>query len=547
MNLFKLSSKDTVYLSFLAVIFFALYFICVFGNVNSVEFMGIDEHSIIDSINGITSHSYYNMNANYHSQYYGWTYFSLNFFIVGIAKVVGVSEASTINLLVRSTHFIIGLLCTLSMYVLTRKLFSSLVAFIVTIAFISDPMLSHYLNEIHPESLGLFLQIVAILLFIYVYQSRTINTKKFIYAVVFLSLSGLCKQAFIVSNFFIGLSFLSLYYWNEYVDAKKIPYKEIIATIKKAIVTFFVVFFFIHPFAFLQPRKFFSAQAYISAEHSSKAFSEVFPLWMNVLHENPIVVLNAVLIIFVPFILKRHRLFSMSIVFSNLVSAIYIYKARLWIADTYLLPVFLFSFLNVAYFIFNFVINKLNSAFNTVKVVVVLFLGLVIVNNTMFSVYKQQSRYFKQGLQTKNLSWDYLEKLQPGVNIAYSPNIAMPEQLKKNACHAWQGCNDFKGLTKYDPELIVISPDYPHYNNSEYEKFIHENNYHVITSFSKEPVERTSCSVPYFNRHNFYIFSVSERYNSTRNCVIAYLEMLDDHANHRVVDGLPILVYAKSK
>lgn len=136
--------------------------------------MGVDEHSIIDSINGLTSHSYYNMNANYHSQYYGWTYFSLNFFIVGFAKIVGVSEPVAINIIVRTTHFIIGLFCALSMLFLSRKIFDSfLIAFIITVAFITNPMLSHFLNEIHPESLGLFYRLYqSYCLSIFTNQSR---------------------------------------------------------------------------------------------------------------------------------------------------------------------------------------------------------------------------------------------------------------------------------------------------------------------------------------------------------------------------------------
>ncbi|EOX3369880.1 hypothetical protein ACPFT4_003427, partial [Vibrio cholerae] len=236
MSYFKCDNKYQV---ILVLIFFILYFVCVLGNVISVEFMGVDEHSIIDSINGLTSHSYYNMNANYHSQYYGWTYFSLNFFIVGFAKIVGVSEPVAINIIVRTTHFIIGLFCALSMLFLSRKIFDSfLIAFIITVAFITNPMLSHFLNEIHPESLGLFLQIVSILLFIDIYQSKSIGGNKFILAIIFLSLSSLCKQAFIISNFFVGLTFLILYFISIYEVEREIRYCEVRKSIIKAFITF---------------------------------------------------------------------------------------------------------------------------------------------------------------------------------------------------------------------------------------------------------------------------------------------------------------------
>ncbi|EOX3369754.1 hypothetical protein ACPFT4_003293, partial [Vibrio cholerae] len=297
--------------------------------------------------------------------------------------------------------------------------------------------------------------------------------------------------------------------------------------------------------AFIQPEKFLSAQAYIGAEHSSKAFSDVFPLWMDVLSNNPIVVLNALLVFFVPFIFKKHSVLAFSLIFSNLVSAIYIYKARLWITDTYLLPVFLFSFLNVAYFFSEFIFDKLSKTFNLIKVVILVIILLILGNNMAFSVYKQQSRYFKEELRTKNLSWNFLDKVNQDIKVAYSPNVAMPDKLKKTGCHAWQGCNDIDSLTKYSPDLVVMSPDYPHYNRSDYERFVRENGYNLVEVFDKEPIKRTVCSIPNYNEQRLYILSVLDVFNSTINCVNAYLEMLDDYKNNRVIDGEKILIYAK--
>lgn len=162
-----------------------------------------------------------------------------------------------------------------------------------------------------------------------------------------------------------------------------------------------------------------------------------------------------------PFIFKKHSVLAFSLIFSNLVSAIYIYKARLWITDTYLLPVFLFSFLNVAYFFSEFIFDKLSKTFNLIKVVILVIILLILGNNMAFSVYKQQSRYFKEELRTKNLSWNFLDKVNQDIKVAYSPNVAMPDKLKKTGCHAWQGCNDIDSLTKYSPDLVVMSPDYP--------------------------------------------------------------------------------------
>ncbi|EGQ8358440.1 hypothetical protein GTW19_16670 [Vibrio cholerae] len=162
-----------------------------------------------------------------------------------------------------------------------------------------------------------------------------------------------------------------------------------------------------------------------------------------------------------------------------------------------------------------------------------------------FSVYKQQSRYFKEELRTKNLSWNFLDKVNQDIKVAYSPNVAMPDKLKKTGCHAWQGCNDIDSLTKYSPDLVVMSPDYPHYNRSDYERFVRENGYNLVEVFDKEPIKRTVCSIPNYNEQRLYILSVLDIFNSTINCVNAYLEMLDDYKNNRVIDGEKILIYAK--
>lgn len=190
------------------------------------------------------------------------------------------------------------------------------------------------------------------------------------------------------------------------------------------------------------------------------------------------------------------------------------------------------------------ILKQIKYPFSIFKVPVFIFFGLFVIGNVAYSVYEQQSRYFEDGLKTKNLSWHYLEKLESSLKVAYSPNIAMPDNLKSLACHAWQGCGDMIELSDYSPDLIVISPDYPHYKYSEFEKYINLNNYYEIIRFNKESQDRTSCIKPSLNSP-LYIFELPIIFKSIKNCVVAYFEMLDNHKKKTIIDGESILIYGK--
>jgi len=58
--------------------YIVIFGLSILSRIESIEFMGIDASSIVSSLRELTTAPYYNMNNSYHSQFYGWTYFSLN-------------------------------------------------------------------------------------------------------------------------------------------------------------------------------------------------------------------------------------------------------------------------------------------------------------------------------------------------------------------------------------------------------------------------------------------------------------------------------------
>ena len=99
----------------LVIIFAVLFFPHVFAVVNDLGFIAAyetDPGSIIQSILSLYQHSY-NMNEAFHSRYYGWTYYAINYVLlmpIYLAKVFKIFTADYyIFVAIRFIFFMIGL------------------------------------------------------------------------------------------------------------------------------------------------------------------------------------------------------------------------------------------------------------------------------------------------------------------------------------------------------------------------------------------------------------------------------------------------------
>lgn len=533
----EIIKNNKVIMFLIATIYFLIYAICVFSNIDSKEFMTIDENSIISSLEQLTSSAFYNMNDTYHSKFYGWTYFSFNFVIINFLKLVGLDTELAINLAIRLFNFIIGLSVVLLFFKTCNLLIDRFKSALLTLFFMVSPVTAHFFVEIHPEMLGVLFQLSALYILCGIYLKGKKIDFNFYISVVFLSLSCLSKQAFVIANTFLAIVFFILYYTNN----RSFDFSDFFKIIAKSLFIFFLVFFIIHPYAFFEFDKFIEAQRSISSEHSQKNFSLVIDDWLHVVFNNPLVLCNFLLIFTLIAWNRYHVAYKLSVISVFTVSLIYIYNSRLWVVDTYFFPVYLFYFFNLFYFI-NTVLNK----FILIRVVMLLTLFSIFISDASVSLYKQQKRFFLQNARTEKVSWDILKSLPDEVKVAYSPNIAMPKILRKKGCHAWQGCNTEVELSKYSPDLVVYSPTYPHFNSDAFEKYLNNNDFVLINKVEPKikGLEFKCSSINYTNTY-LYVFSYKYIYNNVIGCLSDYIKMIKNYKSTDLLVGHEILFYEK--
>lgn len=523
----------------LALMLYVLfYIICVFSNIESKEFMTIDANSIISSLEKLTTVSFYNMNDTYHSQFYGWTYFSLNFIIIILAKFLGITSDISINLILKSTLFIIGGLSVYLFSVLSKSIFNIKTSFILTLFFIVNPVTAHYFNEIHPEMLGTMFQLSALIILTLIIQRNKTLGWEFYLAVIFLSLSGLSKQAYIIVNSFVAISFFVIYYRQN----EKFKLIEFSKVILYSLSVFFIVSFVIHPYAFFEFSKFYEAQKFISAEHSQRNFKDVVFLWFEAILNNPLVMLNCLLVFSLYRWKKLPLIYCLSVIFSFGITALFVYKSRLWVSDKYFFPLYIFYLFNVCFFIRTIFLNQ-----RVTKNIILFLLFTFFVSNTVESLYIQQKRFFDGELRTKNVAWDYLKELNSDLKIAYSPDIAMPRKMVTSGCHAWQGCSDYDALTKFDPDLVIFSPNYPYYNSDQFEKYVVNNAYSLIKTISMTNDDYLYCGNSKYSDYPLYIFDLLSISKQVTVCSKSYMYMVTNYLFERKITGDSIEIYKKRK
>ena len=237
----------------LSLIYTLVFGPTVFAIISASQYMEMDPRSIMNAIEGLTTGPvFYNMNNQYHSQFYGWTFFSLNFILVMVAKLFGFASEIYINFIVRSVMFAIGLGLVLQAYYLAQIFFSRIWAFVLTMLFMTNPVTAKFFFFIHPESLGLLLQLVAIGLFISIYKSLPeFAERKFLLAVAMLSLSALCKQSFFISGVFVYISFFIISISSAGQNSDFRSWQNLGKLTLKSCAVGLVILFVIHPSAII--------------------------------------------------------------------------------------------------------------------------------------------------------------------------------------------------------------------------------------------------------------------------------------------------------
>lgn len=556
-NLFtkRVVPKDQAVILALLLSYTIVFVPAMFSDWAHRDFMDIDPQSIMYSIEGLTTAPYYNMNAQYHSQFYGWTYFSLHFVFVMCLKALGLASEVLANITARGLLFLIGGFVVFHAYRLCREFFSVGWSALGVLAFVVNPVSAHFFITIHPESLGMLLQIVAIRFFLVVYRSPDFSRLNYFLAVVFLSLAALCKQPFVITGglFFVGFFLLQMRRkGGSGVAVGQIGWLAL-QTVGVAIVVLFVI----HPYAILEPSRFLDAQVTLMRDHSPKSFADVAPQWGRIVLSNFIILSNFILVPICLLLSRDYFTYKLSVILTVVAVSIFIFQARLFVASTYLYPAYGFLFFNAVYFLAKVLWPQLKSNLGlrlsrmTVAVLAPPVM-LVIGSNVANSMYQAHAKYFLDGLSTSHLAWRFLSELPVGTRVAYSPNLAVLDPLKRTGCHAWQGCADAKKLEAFDPDFVAFSPHYPHFASKSYLSFVRDNDFQLVAEIDRDVKADLSCGKdPGFSlskgvgaQLKMMVEFFSENIAS---CLGAYRTALSAMRAGAIVTGLPVEIYARPK
>jgi hypothetical protein len=430
----------------------------------------------------------YNMHSGYHSKYYGWTFFSINFIILVPIKVFcllfGIESKFYLYNTVRLILFSIGLISLLAFYEILKKLFSGeILPFIGGLFYILCDVGYHFFYFIHPETTGLlfiFFALLCLLEFI----DNSDEPRIYFYGLVFLVLASLSKQIF----FFISLPILALFFHFYCVNEKSkyisfISSKKFLKILGYTIITAFGVLFVIHPYSVFQLRKFLVYQmeltSFFSGDHTVLV-GELLERWKVALLSVPIIKLSLFLLP-IGFIVgvvgyfkstnprSRYLLYIVNLFGLISLTCLIIFGNRLFILSSYVQPLYPFFIINLLCMV-EFVRNLDLKRFKVLKFFVTIFFIYFVTITLSSSIYRNVPKifdrlYYKDSVAYK--TYEYIKNnIAPEDKLVYDHFVAVPESMK-NACHYWHGCGtDY--IDEYAPNYIMFNENFQ-INNKYYQ------------------------------------------------------------------------------
>ena len=498
-------------LTFLVVLIFSTLYLpqafVMFQDINLISAFETDPGSIISSINDLFQSPIYNMMNGYHSKFYGWTYFSLNFLILSPLKfflyIFKIKSQAPIFLTIKIIFFLIGLFTTLAFYQVLNKLSKNknlFINFLFCILFMTSSIHSIF-YFIHPESTGalfIFLGILSLLFFI---QDRKLSL--YFTGVIFLVMASLAKQTFFIAALPILYCFIEVY--RKKINMNYSSFFMSILFFKLLKNTFFLsllLFFIIHPYAFIRPIDFLKFQ-YLLAQSFSTAnevsYIQSINSWVSIIKYNPLMFFSLIslpiIIPFTFFMYKKSNLYEYFLFSMNGITAISIflfvaYGNRLAFYDHYLFPCYLFLFFNIIGIVHFLVIRSLKFKFRLFKFFfyfssIVFFLIFIVVG--MKSTFHDLSVRldYKNSISFK--TYEYINNIRSGDKIAHDHFVAVPFDMNNISCHFWHGCGtDY--IEEFNPTYVMFNPNFsfngPSKETLRLKKYIKDHNMKLVSKIA---------------------------------------------------------------
>ncbi|MEM6812442.1 MAG: hypothetical protein AAF549_08240, partial [Pseudomonadota bacterium] len=299
------------------------------------------------------------------------------------------------------------------------------------------------------------------------------NLKIYYWGLVALVLASLSKQIFFIVSLPILFSYLVIY-----LRGTKQSFLKFISSAKgrkvfgNTCLIAFTILVIVHPFAIIQIHKFIDFQLqfrmFVDGEFALSK-SEAYQEWLKVISNNIILVISY--IVSIPGILiaihsyRREKninalLYIINAISLLIVTFIIMTGNRLFINPTYFQPIYPFVLINL--FAAALYINKqefLNSKIFIRITNYLLVYGLFFF--LAFSLYEQYPQYekrikYKESAAFK--SYDYVKQnIGPSDLVAHDHFVAIPDKLKDQACHYWQGCGRGDRIEEFAPNYVMLN------------------------------------------------------------------------------------------
>jgi hypothetical protein len=461
---------------FIIFLIFSIFFLpqtfILNEDINLIFAHEVDPGSIIISINTLFNFPYYNMFNGYHTTYYGWTYASLTFLFLLPFKLIffifKIESLSFTIFLIRFAFYLIGLFSALILFRLCRKVLGTknlVISFFIVILFIFSPFFNLFYH-IHPETTGILFTFLAVN-YLLDYENKS-QKKFYYYSLICLVLATLSKQQFFISSFFLSI-FLIFLFFNKNKINFCVPYffKEI----TKAFLLSLLVFFLVHPYAFLMPLKFLFSQAGLASSFSSAknnlSFIDALILWINLYKSYSLFLFLAILnllniiIIFV----KKHSIFDKIF---NIICLIIIFFSLLYfslgnkanISFNYFQAIYAVIFFQLLFFLKNIFDYRFFNRLQF-KLLIIIILFIFPFNNFNPTIKSIQERFsYKEGLAYK--SYEYIkENLSINDKIAHDHHVAIPFSMNDLSCHYWRTCNNYNRIVDFAPKYVAFLDPLP--------------------------------------------------------------------------------------
>jgi len=495
-----LSSPYRIILIIIFTILFLPHVFVVVKDINFVTAYELDPGTMIESILLLFQRPFYNMNAGFHSSTYGWTYFSINFFLLipvyalTALKIIPTDYYFFVS--IRFIFFLIGLASVLAFFeVAKRTLKHKFLSFIAAMLYVASPITFRFFYFIHPETTGLLFLFLSILCLTHFNEGKAEDYRWYTFGLFSLVLSALSKQFF----FFAVPSVLFLYVYFYCHHHKKSIFrflvsKQFIRALLASIGFSILILFIVHPFAFFQPRVFIELQIGIFSKHAEGPLTrlETIKAWINIIKTIPIIYLT---IISLPFTILGAVIFGRdqktgkmlyivniltSVLFITLVSI----TSRFIIYSAYFAPIYPFFILNLIS-VPLYIMRKWNAR-RPIKLLsqlaLICFLFVVLVGDFSDSIPMGYARFMYQNGVTYK-TYKYIEENIPnGSKIAYDHFVAIPSEKEMIVCHIWRACGTTDRIEEFQPDYVLFDENYTFYGVvPQIERSIeYVNDYHYI-------------------------------------------------------------------